>query len=58
MKRIFAMLMLTLFLVAAIAVTASVAFADNPHKLGNSSNWSKKSAPCQNGGPSGCDRGN
>ena len=31
MKRIFAMLMLTLFLVAAIAVTTSVAFADNPN---------------------------
>jgi hypothetical protein len=46
-KRIFAMLMLTLFIVAAMAVTASVAFADNPH-AGNSGHFKGSAKPCDN----------
>ena len=42
MKRILAMLMLTLFLVAALAVTTGVAFADGPPWKGNDKQFHNK----------------
>ena len=49
MKRIIAMLMVSLFMVAVIAVTTSVAFADNPH-AGNSGHFKGSAKPCNQGG--------
>jgi len=46
-KRIMALLMVSLFLVAATALTAGVAFADNPH-AGQSGHFKKNSNPCEN----------
>jgi hypothetical protein len=46
-KRILAILMACLFMMAAMAVTASVAFADNPH-AGNSGHFKGSAGPCDN----------
>ena len=47
MKRIVAMLMVALFIVAVMAVTASTAFAvGGPNAAGNSGHFKVKSAPC------------
>jgi hypothetical protein len=42
-----ALLMVSLFMVAVMALTASVALADNPH-AGQSGHFKNNSNPCQN----------
>ncbi len=47
MKRILALLMVSLFMMAAMALTASVALADNPH-AGGSGHFKGSAKPCKN----------